>query len=90
MPLPPRTAAELERIRTQVRTGRAEWQDSTAPEARIRVETYTSDAVRDAEVERLFRPLPLIAAHASELGPGQVLVRTVVSGVSAGSRFVTL
>ena len=73
MSLPPRTASELERIRAQVRTGRLEWQDSTEPEAHIPVESYLSETVRDAEVERLFRPLPLIAAHASELAPGQVL-----------------
>jgi phenylpropionate dioxygenase-like ring-hydroxylating dioxygenase large terminal subunit len=73
MSLPPRTASELERIRAQIRTGRLEWQDSAVPEAHIAVERYTSDAIRDAEVERLFRPLPLVAGHASELGPGQVL-----------------
>ena len=73
MTLPPSTAAELARIRTQVRAGRLEWQDSTEPATRIPVEGYTSDAVRDAEVERLFRPLPLIAGHASELAPGEVL-----------------
>jgi phenylpropionate dioxygenase-like ring-hydroxylating dioxygenase large terminal subunit len=73
MSLPPRTASELERIRAQIRAGRLEWQDSTEPEAHIPVESYVSEAVRDAEVERLFRPLPLIAAHASELAAGQVL-----------------
>jgi nitrite reductase/ring-hydroxylating ferredoxin subunit len=73
MPLPPRTASELERIRAQTRAGRLEWQDSAAPEAHIPVENYTSDSIRAAEIARLFRPLPLIAGHASELAPGQVL-----------------
>jgi phenylpropionate dioxygenase-like ring-hydroxylating dioxygenase large terminal subunit len=73
MPLPPHTAAELERIRVQAKADRLEWQDSTEPEAHIPVEGYVSEAVRDAEVERLFRPLPLIAGHASELAPGEVL-----------------
>ena len=73
MPLPPCTASELERIRAQTQAGRLEWQDSTEPETHIPVESYLSESVRDAEVERLFRPLPLIAAHASELAPGQVL-----------------
>ncbi len=73
MPLPPRTASELERIRAQTRAGRLEWQDSAVAEAHIPVENYTSDSVRDAEIAHLFRPLPLIAGHASELGAGQVL-----------------
>jgi phenylpropionate dioxygenase-like ring-hydroxylating dioxygenase large terminal subunit len=73
MPLPPCTASELERIRAQTRAGRLEWQDSAAPEAHIPVENYTSESVRDAEIARLFRPLPLIAGHGSELGVGQVL-----------------
>jgi hypothetical protein len=71
MPLPPCTASELERIRAQTRAGRLEWQDSAAPEAHIPVENYTSESVRDAEIARLFRPLPLIAGHGSELGVGQ-------------------
>jgi len=73
MPLPPCTASELERIRAQTRAGRLEWQDSAAPAAHIPVENYTSESVRDAEIARLFRPLPLIAGHGSELGVGQVL-----------------
>ena len=73
MPLPAHTASELARIRDQVRARRFEWQDASVPAARIPVGDYVSDAIRDAEVERLFRPLPLIAGHASELAPGQVL-----------------
>jgi phenylpropionate dioxygenase-like ring-hydroxylating dioxygenase large terminal subunit len=73
MPLPPHTASELERIRAQTRAGRLEWQDSAAPEAHIRVENYTSESILDAEVARMFRPLPLIAGHGSELAAGQVL-----------------
>ena len=73
MKLPPSTAAQMERIRAQVAAGRLEWQDSDAPVARIPVENYFSDAIRDAEVEHLFRPLPLIVGHASELPVGHVL-----------------
>ncbi len=73
MPLPPHTACELDRIRAQTLAGRLEWQDSTVPATHIPVENYLSDSIRDAEVERLFRPLPLIAGHASELAAGQVL-----------------
>ena len=53
--------------------GRLDWQDSSEPAAHIPVENYFSADVRDAEVERLFRPLPLIVGHASELPPGHVL-----------------
>jgi phenylpropionate dioxygenase-like ring-hydroxylating dioxygenase large terminal subunit len=73
MSLTPILASQLERIRSQVRAGRLEWQDSRAAMAHIPVENYASEVVRNAEVERLFRPLPLIAAHASELKPGQVM-----------------
>jgi phenylpropionate dioxygenase-like ring-hydroxylating dioxygenase large terminal subunit len=73
MTLPSHTASQLERIRAQVGTGRLEWQDSDAKVAYIPVENYFSDAVRTAEIERLFRPLPLIVGHAGELAPGQVL-----------------
>ncbi len=73
MTLPSHTADQLERIRAQVRSGRLDWQASDDPVARIPVEDYFSDAVRDAEIERLFRPLPLIVGHADELAPGQVL-----------------
>ena len=73
MPLPRHTAAQLERIRTQVVAGRLEWQDSAAAVTPIPVENYMSPQVHAAEVERLFRPLPLIAGHSSELAPGQVM-----------------
>ena len=73
MTLPPHTASQLERIRAQVRAGRLDWQGGTAPVARIPVENYFSDAVRDAELARLFRALPLIVGHASELPSGHVL-----------------
>ena len=73
MSLPPHTASELDRIRAQTLAGRLEWQDSTEPAAQIPVENYLSADIRDTEVERLFRPLPLIAGHASELAAGQVL-----------------
>ena len=73
MNLPPHLASQLERIRAQVLSGRLEWQDSTAPNARIPVENYTSAEVREAEIAKLFRPLPLIAGHACELPAGHVL-----------------
>ena len=73
MTLPPHTAAQLGRIRAQFVAGRLEWQDSSEPAARIPVENYFSAAVRDAEVERLFRRLPLIVGHAGELPPGHVM-----------------
>src|SRR4051812_25659042 len=65
MPLPPQTASELARIRAQVVAGRLEWQDSTEPAAHIPVESYTRESIRDAEIARLFRPLPLIVGHGS-------------------------
>lgn len=59
-----------------MQAGRAAWQEqdaASAPNARLPVDAYTSEAVREREIERLFRPLPLIVGHASELSPGQVL-----------------
>ena len=73
MTLPPYTTSQLARIRAQVDAGRLEWQDSDAPVAHIPVENYFSEDVRAAEVERLFRPLPLIVGHAGDLARGQVL-----------------
>ena len=73
MTLPPHTASQLGRIRAQVVAGRLEWQDSSEPAAHIPVENYFSADVRDAEVERLFRRMPLIVVHAGELPPGHVL-----------------
>ena len=71
--LPPNAASQMERIRAQVASGRLEWQDSDAPVARIPVENYFSAEIRQAEIEHLFRPLPLIVGHASELPAGHVL-----------------
>ena len=73
MTLPARTASQLERIRSQVVSGRLEWQDSKEPVARIPVENYFSPTVWQSEIERLFRRQPLIVGHASELAPGHVL-----------------
>ena len=73
MTLPPHTASQLGRIRAQVVAGRLDWQDSSEPVARIPVENYFSADVRNAEVERLFRRMPLIVGHAGELPPGHVL-----------------
>ena len=71
--LPPRIAAQMDRIRAQVASGRFDWQASDAPVSRIPVENYFSQEIRDAEVEHLFRPLPLIVGHSSELPVGHVL-----------------
>jgi phenylpropionate dioxygenase-like ring-hydroxylating dioxygenase large terminal subunit len=73
MSLPQHVASQLQRIRDQLAAGRLEWQDSGIPVARIPVENYCSDEVRAREIERLFRPLPLIVGHASELPRGHVL-----------------
>jgi phenylpropionate dioxygenase-like ring-hydroxylating dioxygenase large terminal subunit len=73
MSLPQHVASQLQRIRDQFAAGRLEWQDSGIPVARIPVENYCSDEVRAREIERLFRPLPLIVGHASELPRGHVL-----------------
>ena len=70
MTLPAATARQVERVRQQCRDGRPQWGDS---ETHIPVERYFSPGIWQGEIDRLFRPLPLIAAHASELAPGQVL-----------------
>ena len=72
MTLPPHTASQLGRIRTQVVAGRLDWQANSEPVARVAVENYFSAHVREAEVERLFRRIPLIVGHAGELPPGHV------------------
>ncbi|WHZ11636.1 MAG: hypothetical protein OJF60_002075 [Burkholderiaceae bacterium] len=71
--LPSATAALLARVRDQLASGRAEWQDSAVSEARIPVERYYASEIWQAELQALFRPLPLIVAHGSEIAPGQVL-----------------
>ena len=63
----------LERVRKQCTSGRAEWQDCTDPETTVAVDRYTSPAVCEQEIAQLFRKLPLIALHSSELQAGQVL-----------------
>ncbi|MEO8081076.1 MAG: SRPBCC family protein [Caldimonas sp.] len=73
MSLPPSTALQLERIRVQVLSGEPDWQASAVAEAHIPVDRYCSPVVRDAEVERLFRSLPLVVGHGSELAAGQVM-----------------
>jgi phenylpropionate dioxygenase-like ring-hydroxylating dioxygenase large terminal subunit len=70
MPLPAATAAQLERIRQQVASGTPQWGDR---ETHIPADRYFSDWAWQAEVQHLFRPLPLIAAHSSELATGQAL-----------------
>jgi glycine betaine catabolism A len=71
--LPPHTQAFLARICAQCREERAEWQDCSDAEGSVQVERYTSQAIYQQEVQALFRGLPLIAGHSSELGLGQVL-----------------
>src|SRR6476619_2223489 len=73
MTLPPRTSSQLGRVRAKIAAGRLDWQDSSEPAARIPVENYFSADVREAEVERLFRRMPLIVGHGAELPPGHVL-----------------
>jgi phenylpropionate dioxygenase-like ring-hydroxylating dioxygenase large terminal subunit len=73
MTLPPHIASQLGRIRAQLVARRLDWQDSAEPAARIPVENYFSAEVREREVERLFRSMPLIVGHAGELPPGHVL-----------------
>ncbi len=70
MPLPDQTAAQLESIRQQCARGEPCWGDV---ESHIPVERYFSPELWRAEVRGLFRPLPLIAAHSSELAAGHVL-----------------
>ena len=70
MAWPASVASQLDRIRTQVAAGRPQWGDR---ESRIPVERYCDEGIWRAEIDQLFRPLPLIAAHSSELSPGQVL-----------------
>jgi phenylpropionate dioxygenase-like ring-hydroxylating dioxygenase large terminal subunit len=70
MTLPTSTAAQLSRIREQLVRKEAQWGDR---ESRIPVERYFSPQIWQAEIEQLFRSLPLIAAHSSEIAPGQVM-----------------
>src|SRR3954466_12846770 len=70
MDLPSSTAAPLERIRRQCADRAPQWGDR---ESHIPVERYFDEAIWRREVQQLFRGLPLIAAHASELAPGQAL-----------------
>src|SRR4051812_12769477 len=70
MTLPPSTAAQLARIREQLDRKLPQWGDR---ESRIPVERYFPPGIWQAEIDKLFRPLPLVAAHSSEIAPGQVL-----------------
>ena len=63
----------LERVRTQCASTRTEWQDCADPETNVEVARYTSEDVYKCEIDQLFRKLPLIALHSSELQAGQVL-----------------
>src|SRR5947207_526415 len=70
MTLPASTASQIERIRDQISRQAPQWGDA---ETHIPVERYFSPEIWQAEVDGLFRALPLIAAHGSEIAPGQVL-----------------
>ena len=70
MTLPARTADQLQRIRAQVAAEKPQWGDA---QAQIPVERYFSPEIWRAEIEGLFRRLPVIAAHSSEIARGQVL-----------------
>jgi glycine betaine catabolism A len=71
--IPPHTASMLARVRTQCQTQRSEWQDCQDAETSVAVDRYTSADIYQQEINELFRSLPLIAAHSSELQAGQVL-----------------
>jgi phenylpropionate dioxygenase-like ring-hydroxylating dioxygenase large terminal subunit len=70
MTLPSSIAAQFTRIGEQILRKQPQWGDR---ESHIPVERYFSASIWQAEIERLFRPLPLIAAHSSEIARGQVL-----------------
>ena len=71
--MPPATAAMLARIRSQITSGKPEWTACEAAETTLPVERYLDPAICQAETRALFRSLPLVAAHTSELAPGQAL-----------------
>jgi phenylpropionate dioxygenase-like ring-hydroxylating dioxygenase large terminal subunit len=70
MPMPPATTAQLAHLRQQIASGQPQW---GTEQSQIPVQRYVSPEVWQAEIKHLFRPLPLIAAHSSELRAGQVL-----------------
>lgn len=67
--LPSVTASQLERIGAQIK---AQHKDLYAAEQHIPVERYYAPEIWQAEIDALFRSLPLVAAHSSEVLPGQV------------------
>jgi glycine betaine catabolism A len=70
MSLPAGIAAQLDRIRDQVVRGERQWGDR---ETHIPASRYFDEGIWRDEVARLFRGLPLVAAHSSELQPGEAL-----------------
>jgi phenylpropionate dioxygenase-like ring-hydroxylating dioxygenase large terminal subunit len=68
--LPAATASLLQSLRDQIGAGQAVLGER---EIHIPVERYFSPDIWRTEIATLFRGLPLIAAHASELQPGQVM-----------------
>ncbi|MEN9560320.1 MAG: hypothetical protein RLZZ502_1531 [Pseudomonadota bacterium] len=57
----------------QAASGERDWRHDQEPEWHLAVRHYTDEGIRAAEVQALFRALPLVVAHSSELGMGQVL-----------------
>ena len=70
MALPDSIATQLESIRRQCAERAPQWAGAGA---RIPVERYWDPALWRGEVQHLFRELPLVAAHSSELARGQAL-----------------
>jgi len=69
----PEVARQMARLRQQFRTARPEWQDCADAEAHIPVQRYFDPGFWQAEVSQLFRSLPLVAAHSSQLLPNSAM-----------------
>jgi phenylpropionate dioxygenase-like ring-hydroxylating dioxygenase large terminal subunit len=72
-PLPAASRTLMARLRAQLASGQPEWQTRDQAQQHIPVQRYFDAAIWQAELKALFGPLPLVAAHSSELAPGQVL-----------------
>ncbi len=69
-PLTALNTALLERIRAQVQAGQPDMADAVS---QVPAENYFSPERWNLEKDQLFAKLPLVAAHSSEIAPGQVL-----------------
>jgi phenylpropionate dioxygenase-like ring-hydroxylating dioxygenase large terminal subunit len=65
--------SQLVKSRYELEHRRTNLPGEEAPEERIAVERYFDPAIHEAEIRHLFRGLPLVVAHSSEIEPGQVL-----------------